>query len=333
MAALIRAASLTGYATVAKRAGLDPAAMLREAGLDSSVLSNPDLRIPVARVGALLERSAQLANCPTIGLQMVELRQISDFGALSLLLTHQRTLRDALTTLVEYIHLLNQSLAVHLEEAGDVVIVREEIVVDRPGSARQATELAVGVLFRMCRALLGAEWKPESVNFVHSAPTDTNLHRKLFGMKPVFGSAFSGMVCMARDLDRPNPSADPVMARYARQFVEAMPGVESRSISSEVRKAIYLLLPQGRATIEQVAQGLGTNVRTLQRHLDSEGEIFSYLLNGVRRDLVVRYLKNADHSLTEIAAMLGFSHSSAFSRWYATQFGDAPSRARSVKAR
>jgi AraC-like DNA-binding protein len=189
----------------------------------------------------------------------------------------------------------------------------------------------VGVLFRLCRAVLGATWSPESVNFTHRAPSDLAAYRKLFGVKPVFDSSFSGIVISARDLDRPNPTADPVMARYARQFVEAMPGAEARSTELEVRKAIYLLLPQGRATIEQVAAGLGMNVRTLQRALEEEGEVFSYLLNGVRRDLVARYLKNESHSLTEISAMLGFSHSSAFSRWYSTQFGTPPREKRRGK--
>lgn len=324
MAALIRAASLTGYADVARRAGLDPKKMMRAAGLDPSVLANPDLRIPAARVGTLLESTAQAANCTSIGLEMAESRQTSDLGALSLLLTHQRTLRDVLTTLIQYLHVINEALAIHIEDAGDLVIAREEIVTGIGGSTRQGTELAVGVLFRMCRAVLGSGWKPESVYFAHDAPQDLSAHRKLFGMKPVFGRDFSGLVFLQRDLDRPNPTADPVMAKYARQFVEAMPGAEKRSMELEVRKAIYLLLPQGRATIEQVAAGLGLNVRTLQRALEDEGEVFSYLLNGVRRDLVARYLKNEAHSLTEISAMLGFSHSSAFSRWYAAQFGTSP---------
>jgi AraC-like DNA-binding protein len=259
---------------------------------------------------------------------MAESRQLSDFGALSLLLTHQRTLRDVLTTLVQYLHVLNESLAVQIETSDDLVVIREEIVADIGGGTRQSNELAVGVMFRICRALLGANWKPYSVHFNHAAPKDLAVHRRLFGLTPTFASEFSGIVCAAKDLDKPNPSADPVMARYAKQFVEAMPGAASRSTVQEVRKAIYLLLPLGRATIEQVANGLGMNPRTLQRHLGDAGEVYSDLLNGVRRDLAARYLRNSQNSLTEISAMLGFSHSSAFSRWHTTQFGQPPRRSR-----
>jgi AraC-like DNA-binding protein len=332
MGALIRAASLTNYVEVARRAGLNPARMLKGAGLSQAALNNPDLRLPAEQVGSLLERSARESGCPTIGLQMAESRRISDFGALSLLLTHQRTMRDVLSTTIEHLHVLNESLAVQMEDAGDLVLVREEIVGSHGGSTRQGTELAVGVLFRMFRTVLGQNWKPDSVNFVHAGPPDLAVHRRVFGMKVTFNSEFSGMVCEARDLDRPNPSADPVMARYAKQFVDAMPGARTRTIAQEVRKAIYLLLPLGRATLEQVASGLGMNARTLQRHLDDSKTDFSSELDSVRRDLVVRYLKNSAHSLTEIGQMLGFSHSSAFSRWYSAQFGLPPTRARKRKA-
>jgi AraC-like DNA-binding protein len=328
MAALIRAASLTNYAEVARRAGLNPALMVRSAGLPAAALSNPDLRVAVALVGDLLERSAEESQCLTIGLQMAESRRLSDFGALSLLLSHQRTLREVLRTMIEYLHVLNESLAICIENADDLVIVREEIVAAGGRSTRQATELAVGVLFRMFRTQLGPLWRPHSVNFAHPAPPELSVHGRVFGLTPTFDSEFSGIVSHARDLDRDNPGADPVMARYAKQFVEAMEGASSRSLAQEVKKAIYLSLPLGRATLEQIAAGLGINARTLQRQLDQSGETFSELVNGVRRDLVVRYMKDTSRSLTQIGEMLGFSHPSAFSRWYSVQFGKAPARAR-----
>jgi hypothetical protein len=42
-----------------------------------------------------------------------------------------------------------------------------------------------------------------------------------------------------------------------------------------VRKDLYILMPMGQATIEQVARGRGMNVRTLQRRLEEANETFS----------------------------------------------------------
>ena len=171
----------------------------------------------------------------------------------------------------------------------------------------------------MCGALLGAAWHPHSVNFTHDAPPDLRLHHRVFGRKLVFGSSFNGIVCRANDLDLPNPIADPAMARHAQRLLEGLPGANEVSIVLEVRKAIYLMLPIGRATIEQVAQGLGLNVRTLQRQLEGSGKVFSEMVSGVRHDLVVHYMDDPSYSLGRIAELLGYSAYGSFVRWFVAQ--------------
>jgi hypothetical protein len=128
MTDLIRSASLTNYAEIARRAGLDPARMLRE-----------------------------------FGLLMAEARRLSHLGALGLLVREQPTLRLALDAFVRYGRRLNEALFLTIEEAGDVVVLREELIAGRSGSVRQSTELAIGVAYRMLRAFLGAEWRPRRV--------------------------------------------------------------------------------------------------------------------------------------------------------------------------
>jgi hypothetical protein len=135
----------------------------------------------------------------------------------------------------------------------------------------------------MLRALLRGNWLPLSVHFVHAPPPDLGVHRRLFGPKLVFDDEFNGIVCTSSDLDRRNPAADPGLARYARQFVDTLPHAERQSTTQEVRKAIYMLLPLGYASISGVAEGLALNVRRLQRLLAAEGSEFQSLLTSVRR--------------------------------------------------
>lgn len=322
MVAQVRAAALTHFSEVARALGHDPVAALRRAGLQPSVLHRTDERIPAIAGVQLLEQAAAATGCDTFGLRMAQSRQLSNMGVVSLLLTHQPTLRDVLATLIQYMHLVNESLAMQIEDAGKMVIVREELV--SAISARQSVELAIGVLYRMCAALFGERWRPESVHFSHGPPVDLGLHRQLFKCRLVFDSGFNGVACAAADLDVPNPGADPVLARYAKQVVEALPVAGYGSTQQEVRKAIYLMLPSGRASCEAVAQGLGLSMRTLQRQLDAEGTGFGLLLNEVRRDLARQYVGNARYSLGHVAAMLGYTTHSAFTRWFVAQFGCAP---------
>jgi AraC-like DNA-binding protein len=326
MTVQVRAAALSNYAKVARQLGLDPNRMLREAGLSARALNVPDLRVPAAKVLALLEASAEKSGCLTFGLRMAESRRLSDFGAISLLITHQPTLRDVLVLVIRYRDLLNEALTIHLEDSGDLVIIREELVTESSQPARQSYELAVGTIFRLFRAILGPNWYPYSVNFTHPALTEGNVHRRLFGLNVKFDTEFNGIVCNSADLDRPNPAADPVMARYARQFLDTLPKTQPSSATPDVRKAIYILLPLGKVSSEQIAQSLGFNVRTLQRRLDDEKSSLSKLVDGVRRELAVRYLSNSRYQLIEIAEMLGYAQPSSFTRWFVAQFGVSPTR-------
>ncbi|WPN31105.1 AraC family transcriptional regulator [Pseudomonas sp. P5_109] len=324
MTKLVRAAVLTNYLEVTQYLGFNPRDVLAAVGLSKAQLQAPEHRIQIDAAVRLLEDSAVASGCQTFGLSMAESRQLSDFGVVSLLLSHQRTLRDALQVVVHYRHLMNDSLAIFIEEAGKMVIIREEVVTETPMPSRQATELAIGVMFRLCAALLGSHWHPYSVNFMHQAPDNLHLHRRLFGCKLEFGSEFNGIVCSDASLDMTNPNADPAMARYAQSYLDSLQGHQGTSMLFEVRKAIYLLLPMGRATIEQIAQSQGMNVRTLQRRLKDDGCAFNDVINDVRRDLVLRYLDNPNYPLSRIADMLGYSMASSFTRWFISQFGMPP---------
>ncbi|WP_454875802.1 AraC family transcriptional regulator [Pseudomonas farris] len=324
MPTLVRAAVLTKYLEVTQDLGFNPHDVMAVAGLNKAQLQAPESRIPIDAAVRLLEDTAAASGCQTFGLSMAESRQLSDFGVVSLLLSHQRTLREALQVMVRYRHLMNDSLAIYVEESGKMVIIREEMVTESPMPSRQATELAIGVTFGLCSALLGSHWRPYSVNFMHQPPDNLYRHRRVFGCNLEFGSEFNGIVCPVACLDMINLNADPTMARHAQSYLDSLQSPESTSTLFEVRKAIYLLLPMGRATIEQIAQFQGMNVRTLQRRLKDHGCAFSDLINDVRRALVLRYLENPNHSLSHIADMFGFSMASSFTRWFINQFGMPP---------
>ena len=327
---LIRAATLKHYFEVAEQLELNPQPLLQAAGLSRTMLADPERRIPADAAVRLLEDSARASGCESFGLRMAEPRQLSDFGVSSLLLMHQPTLRDALLGTMKYRHLLNELLAIHLEESPRTVVIREEFVPDAGAASRQAIELALGALYRLCGALLGAQWKPHSVNFTHAAPANLQDHRRVFRCTLEFDREFNGIVCDSADLDLRMPSADPAMALYVERLIESLPGANFASFASDVRRELFILLPMGQATIEQVARGRGMNVRTLQRRLAESGESFSGTLNSVRSELALRYMDNRNHSLQEVGRLLGFASPSSFTRWFRGEFGTAP-RARRKK--
>jgi AraC-like DNA-binding protein len=73
---------------------------------------------------------------------------------------------------------------------------------------------------------------------------------------------------------------------------------------------------------------LNISKRTLHRKLRENDETFRSLLLQVRRDLAERYIDNPDYSVTEIAFLLGYNDTSAFSRAFRNWFGYSPTQAR-----
>lgn len=328
----VRSAVLCHYETVTQSQGCNPLPLLRKVGLSRRILATPTQFISVNSAVALLEESAEVSGCSTFGLLMAEARSLSDFGPVSLLLTQQPSVRSAINTIAQYRHLLNEALGMMIEDAGKMTLVREEIMTDHPRGARQSIEMAIGVLMLVVRAILGSHWRPQSVHFTHGGTENLQVYRRIFNCPIHFDADFNGVMCLTSDLDKPNAKADTAMAMYAQSFIDAIPKPGQSNIVLDVRKSVYLLLPMGRASVEQIAFGLGLNVRTLQRQLDEYELNFSSIINDVRRELAQRYIVNTEYSLGRVAEQLGYTNLSSFSRWFQAQFQCAPSEMRSRKS-
>jgi AraC-like DNA-binding protein len=328
MGDLVRVAALTGYFETMAELGVDPQRLLREQGLSASMLVNPEHPIPARAAIRLLERSAQATSCITLGLRMAQVRVLANLGLTSVLIAHQPTLRKALDAVTEFRARINSSLVLQFEEIGGQAILREDFSLRRPEPTRQSSNLALGVLARLCRSVMGDDWKPITVCFSHQAPpaSDLPIFTQLFRCRPEFDQEFNGIVIAAADLDRPNPKADDQLARQARQLIEAVMSPAERTTVQEVEQLIAVLLPSGRATVQTCAASLGVTVRTLQRSLDVENESFSALLHRARMQLATQYLANPRMRVTDVAQMLGYSSIGAFTRWHAQTFGAPPLR-------
>lgn len=320
MPTLTRSASLTHFSEIAQQCGLDPIALVREVGLPVKCLDDPDMKVDAQAVGFLLELAADRAAEPAFGLRMAQSRQLSNLGPLGLLLRDEPTLRHALEAIVRYIRVHNEALVIQVEELDDLVLIREAFVADDGSSRRQAADLAIAVTHRILSQFMGLTWRPRLVCFSHSAPSNRSAYHRVFGEQVAFGHEFNGMVCNRSDLERPNPSADPVMARYAQEWLDAQ-AVSAPTFTHQVRQLILYLLPLGQCRADVVAQHLGCDRRTMTRRLALEETGFHALVNEHRCCMASQYLQDKSRSLAQVSGLLGFSAPSAFSRWYRDQYG------------
>ena len=109
--------------------------------------------------------------------------------------------------------------------------------------------------------------------------------------------------------------------RATREAAFGSVGPAPESTTERVRRILGKILPEGPCSITTVAPKLGLSERTLQRRLESEESTFGAVLDSVRRELGLRYLKEGNLTLAEICVRAGFfgaqslfSHR-AFKRW------------------
>lgn len=309
-----RSAALTGYVDLAIAIGADPHRLVAAEGLPIACLSDPDLRISSDAVSRLIEATAQRPGGEDFALCLAETRRLSNLGPLGLVAREQATLRAAIETLIRYSWLQNDAVSLRMEDAGAVTILRLGLAFDPP-PGRQASELAVAILVRTLRGLVGEHWRPQAIAFEHAAPANLATHRRVLGVTPTFGHDFTGVTLLSTELDKALATADPVIARQLQGYIENFAVRRRPDPIAEARALLVALLPTGAASVERLAAYMGVSRRTLHRQLARQGLTFTQLLLEVRRRQLAALQAAGTRSLTEIAGLLGYSCLSTFSRW------------------
>ena len=98
----------------------------------------------------------------------------------------------------------------------------------------------------------------------------------------------------------------------------------SSPFRAQVERRLEPLLASGQVGIERVARDLGYSRQTLYRRLKAESITYEDLLDGLRRRLALRFMREG-LSVKEAAYRLGFSDPAAFSRAFKRWTGSSPS--------
>jgi hypothetical protein len=200
---LIRGACLTDYVELARSVGLEPHRMVDAVGLPRACLRDPDLKISLSAFIRLLEASAKAAKVDNFGLRLSERRLLSNLGPVGLMAREQPTVRKAIESLAHYVGLHSDGIILRIQERDDSLVISPELSIASSVPIRQATELSIGVVYRILRISLGDAWKPQVISFTHGPPRSRDVHLRIFGSRVEFGQDFNGIVCRVRDLEKP----------------------------------------------------------------------------------------------------------------------------------
>jgi len=201
------------------------------------------------------------------------------------------------------------------------------------GLSRHLNEFALAAIVHFSRETSGAVLALRAVHFVHARPRALEPLREFFRTDELcFGALANALVIDSASLDRPQLTADArLLATVVALGDSALPVLQSdqRAVRAQVTGLLRTQLESGDARIRPLARQLHLSVRTLQRRLGEEGTSFGALVDEVRHQLSCQLVRNADLSLVEVAAKLGFAEFATFSRAFKRWTGVAPGAYRS----
>jgi AraC-like DNA-binding protein len=307
--------------------GVDPRPLCDAAGFDPATAADPAARISIAVEQLLWETAAEHTGDPSFGLHAAESLRAGVFDVLDYAIRTAPTLTTALQRLVRYSRLEHASAVFELVSTETATRIEHSFGSSAVLPCRQEAEFTLASIVVIGREIVTGGIQPIAVEFMHRMPLDTSEHVRIFDVLPRFAARVNALELEAATMNRSIITADPALSRIIERHAEAAlasVGPAPESTTERVRRILGKTLPEGDCSIATVAPRLGLSARTLQRKLESEGETFAGVLDGVRRDLGLRYLKEGTLTLAEIAYLLGYSEPSPFHRAFKRWTGSTP---------
>ena len=284
-------------------------------------------RLPVRQVLRWLDTAVRVTGDPFLGLRAARAMGRGQADVLEFAAASAGTFGQALRSVLRYIHILNEAADFQLQIRDPLACVELH---SRVPLSRAAADFQVATLVRGARTWLGSLEGLE-IWFSHPAPKDMSVYEKVFeGARLRFTAPYDAITFDAQRLEAPLKSADPalhaVLRRHAEQLISALP--QNDALSPRVRKLLLEMLPSGSSDATRVAGKLGMSRRTLTRHLEREGVTYKELLEKARHQMALQYLEKSNLDPQQIAFMLGYSVTAAFSRAFARWEGKSPTEHR-----
>lgn len=319
--ALVRSIILSGAEEKIRELGEEPEAVAEAAGLPVAALRDPDLLITGRSVMLFLDVAARMCSYRNMGLHMAMGNRLAAIvGPLSVLLRNACTVGEMCKELADNYDLYSSAALTNFEMLGENGILSWTAASGQVDNEIQVAEFALGIFLSEIRSHGPADWSPVEVRFRHQPPKDLSMHRRFFGPHLRFNSTHNALLLDGAVLSRRLRGGRAGNKSLTRMIVRLEESAPVAAIPLHTERIIRSLLPFSPCGIEDVAQAMGTSVRTLQKHLNGAGQGFREIKETVRRDLARKYLQYSDMSATEIADLLGYadltSFSRAFRRWH-----------------
>ena len=314
-----------------RKHGRNVEAVLDEVGLNLRAVNREGGRIPWEAQAKLMDIAARELADDCYGLHLASKVDVRDVGVIAYIGVASRTFGDALANLARYVQVFNEALRFDLSTEDGATIIGITAADPSLLHYRQQMEFGIGLLLNAYRFFTKQQVTPLEVRFVHGRRDGVREVSRYFGCKVSYLRNRHQLVLKASDMAIPIPTADHRLLKILRAYGDSIlkqHGTREAGLLRKVEHQIMELLPKGAAKAKVIAAELGVSERTLTRQLAALGTSFNEVLDRLRKQTALKYVREADISLTEISFLLGYANQPAFNLAFKRWTGKAPSALR-----
>lgn len=306
--------------------GVDSTSFMTTAGVDLETLGDPWKFYPVSTRTRVFQMAVEETGDACFGLRVAEFMRPSMLSHLGFSLLASGTLMSMFKRFERFYDLLSTDGIHKVEKTTDGY--RINCLVLDTNVAFEAMDAWMAILTKFCRDIYSADFNPTKLEFLRPSPLGCEGQlEEWFGCPIEFSSSRLAMYIDHNTMHAKLAGAVRELA-WAQDNVLAAFMVEHRraDILTQIQTLMLDLLPEGDCNKERIAKQCNMSARTLQNKLAAHGTTFSELLDSLRKELALGYVKQKHLNLTEITYMLGFSDPSCFSRAFKRWTGISPSQ-------
>ncbi|WP_245272963.1 AraC family transcriptional regulator [Microvirga lotononidis] len=312
--------------------GLDPDPFIHRVGLDPALFENSTTVVPFATLARLYSLCVARTRCSHFGLLVGQRATILSMDLVGRLMQHSDTVGAALEGFVSNLSVQNRAVGASLTVSDGMALLTYAVYQPQMESAEQVTDAALAVTGNVLRALCGADWHPAEVLVPRVTPVDPEPYRRHFQAPVRFNQENATLVFPSKDLKRRVAGADPLLRMMLEDRLRQLRADAGTDFSDDIRRLLRMRLTSTRCSAEDIAHLLSMHRRTLSRRLKGSGMGYRAIANELRFEIARQLLEDTEVPLGEIAAALGYSEASAFTRAFRRWSGRTPTawRSRSV---
>jgi AraC-like DNA-binding protein len=324
-AAVMKVRNATAIASTLLDLGVDPATVLRRAGVEPGTFANPENTLPYATLGRLVVVCVEATGCDDFGLQVGVRSEPTIMGLTGIVSVNSPTVRDGIGVILATLRTTDTGGEAFLSVRNGLASFGYTVVAPGIEAAEHIEDAAAAIILNLMRRFFGQGWRPLRVRFARKPPRNRRRFQQFFGAPLLFDQPRTCVEFDAAALDLPVESQNPAYAEILAPLLEQAVRETTPDFLSAVRSIIRTEVADETLSRDRLCKALKLTARTLSNRLEAHGLTYTKLADEARFEAALDLLLRG-RPISDIASRLGFTEQSAFTRAFKIWAGAPPAR-------